>query len=300
MKKARNGFILGLLLVTLFTMIAFSAVRLISPAQYNYTNGTNYSISFRFNYTGTIATTKVNCTLFIDSVKRGTFNFSNAAAVNKINRSMTIKANHSFTNATHYWNISCLNRTGSRHTSTNVSNILIIDRNPVTVSLTSPASGLNSSSTSKTFAWNVSNDRDKYLNCSIRITGIGRNRTNLLTTNASSVGANYTTAFAINRHYTWNTTCIDNATIEGISSSRIFTVDNVRPNVSKIHQTVIQEDAYNNINATVNDTNSGISQTLTSGSCKLFIDGAFTKNMKFTPNEGVGGQGKGHANVSIS
>ncbi|HIH39745.1 TPA: hypothetical protein HA219_03430 [Candidatus Woesearchaeota archaeon] len=304
MKKAHNGFILGLLLITIFTMTVFSAVRLISPAQYNYTNATNHSIYFRFNYTGTIGTTQINCTLFIDSINRGTVNLSGGTY--KVNKTSTIRANKtsSLTNATHYWNISCINRTKNsvygRHTSTNVSNILIIDRQPPTVSLTSPANGLNTTTTSKAFAWNVSNDRDKYLNCSIRITGIGRNRTNLLTTNASSAGANYTTAFVINRHYTWNTTCIDNATNEGLSSSRTFTVDNIRPNVSAFHQTVIQEDAYNNINATVNDTNSGISQTLSAGGCKLFIDGAFTRTMTFTPNEGVGGQGKGHANVSIN
>ena len=79
MKKLCNKFILGLLLVTIFIVTAFSFVRLISPAAYLYSNGTNYSIIFKYNYTGTIGTNNFNCTLFIDGINSG---YNKSASVN--------------------------------------------------------------------------------------------------------------------------------------------------------------------------------------------------------------------------
>ena len=250
MKKNLSVRFVFLFVVCIVLLVGTVAlVRTTAPASYLYSNGTNKSLSFSYNYTGTIGTTKVNCTLYIDSIKRGTNG-------TRINKTVTIKANHSIANGTHYWNITCVNRTGTGKQTSNLSK-LIIDRFVPAVSLLSPANGLNSSSTSKTFIWNVT-DRgsDLTLNCSVKVNGLGSVSGNISVSNNTAWSLDGTYA---NNLYKWNVTCIDNATNRGITAVRTFRVDTLKPNVSVVvNRTKYNEDTRYNLWINASDANAGI------------------------------------------
>lgn len=299
MKKSQKQFVVYSVLIAVLLLSTFAIVWRGSPAPYLYSNATNHSLTFRFNYTGTIGT-RINCSVYIDGVESGYNRSPNSGKNSTI--LMNLISGGGLTNGTHVWNVSCINASGNRQT-TNLTR-LVIDRFASTVSATSLANGLNSTSTSKTFNWNVTDRGTKTvkLNCSVMINTIGTNRTNIKVTNNSGIG-NYTSGYT-NGHYRWNISCIDNATNRGVSAVRLFTVDTNVPVFKQFRNTtsatsggkLINEDASGTVSVPVNDTMTGMNRT----HCKLYVDGTLNSTMTFNPGAKATGSALGTANRSIA
>ncbi len=107
-------FFLFLLLLAVFAYFAIGDQILLSPANNTFTNGTNDTISFSFNYTNTNLGA-VNCSLLIDTLL-----VNQSAGMNRTptaNITTTIFANITLSEAAHNWTINCTNSSGSANVS---------------------------------------------------------------------------------------------------------------------------------------------------------------------------------------
>ncbi len=280
-KPAQQFVVLSVLISVLIAAFLLGGVAFVNqliPSSYNYSNGTSVSLVFTVNYTGPIGLMtkaltlgRVNCTLMIDSVKSGT-NYSRVA-----NKNVSFHANHSIANGTHYWNVTCTNSSGNKQ-STNTSK-LVIDRFAPSVGLLSPKNGVNITNTSIVLYWNVT-DRgsDTRMNCSLRVLSrvnrtLPRTSSGLGVSNSTTwLNGNNTLTFSAthNKRFKWNVTCFDNATNTKTSVTRTFSIDRVKPGVTKNSTnnfTRWKEDTKQNMIFNVSDSLTNIS------SCRLYMDG---------------------------
>ena len=102
--------LVSLSLIYFVVAAAIDNVNIEQPANNLWTNGTNNTIPFIFNYTGSELV--VNCTLHFNGTLHGT----NKTTQN--NTQTTMYSNNTFSEGWFQWNISCINHTGSEVYST--------------------------------------------------------------------------------------------------------------------------------------------------------------------------------------
>ena len=224
-----------LLLMAVFVIAAtVDSVTLVSPANNSWTNSTNDSIAFIFNYTGSNAT-DASCELFVGGVGFGL----NANTVNATDT--TLYANDTIDEGFYNWSVTCTNE--SSPSSSNFT--LNVDRTNPSVSLLYPTavnyrslSQLNFSATddsSLSICWYS-------INSSVNVTTPGCANVTGLT--PETQGSN-----------TWTVYANDSAGNENLSSV-VFNYDSANPNVVAFNTPGNNANLSSTqvINVTVNDT----------------------------------------------
>lgn len=258
--KIDTSFLISLLFLAL---IVYATVTLNLPNNNSFTNGTNDTINFTFNFTRDLGEF-ANCTLIINSVQSGIYhNVSNGTAHG-------IFANYSLSDGYKYWNVSCVNFTGTLTNTTATTRTLIVDRTKPNVTLAAtPVNNSNSSSTTQDFTWTAIDNLATSFQCNL--TG----NSNILS--SSSIIKNNTawtvSTTLISGLYRWNVSCFDNATNMGSTGTRNLTIDTTKPNVSTILPINADEDLTIVYNATAYDWPTGIS------GCDLYINGTLNGSM---------------------
>ena len=156
-------------------------------------------------------------------------NFNGSWSANTTQTSLTSEQQQTIylnlTNGTYIWNVWCNNTLGNA--ASNATNFTItIDTIQPSITLNNPIYNYNLSSTFVNFNWTVLDNLDKELLCNLTI-----NNTVNVSYIASNNGTatNYTVSGFADATYSWNLTCVDNATNQNTSSISIFTIDTKPP-----------------------------------------------------------------------
>ena len=163
-----------------------------------WTNDTTYD--FIFNVTDNLDTT-LSCNITVDGSDVG----SNTSTLNNTATTITSSA---LSEGTQYWNVTCTDSAGKSNTS--VLYIINVDTTaPSSIELRSPANNSWGADLTPNFIFNVTDNLDTTLNCTVYVDGssVGSNATtlnNTATTITSSALSDDTT-------HTWYVTCEDSA-----------------------------------------------------------------------------------------
>jgi len=199
------------ILLTIYLALAapINNVNLLSPQTNIWTNGTNNTIAFIFNYTGDATT--ANCTLYINDLDYGT----NTTTQN--NTQTTIYANDTIPEGLFNWTIFCINETG---------NGLYSENRSIGIDTTAPTTTDDASSewTNESVTITLTPDDTNGI---IAVSGINKTYYCNDTDNTCTPDTEYTAAIAL--------------TIEGINYLRYYSTDNASNNET-IQSTTIRID----------------------------------------------------------
>lgn len=209
---------------TFFLDLSGPSIALVSPDNNGKENQTN-NVVFRVNASDKYANIS-SCSLIVnDTVERTVYSVYNGIVFNFTNFLL---------NGNYTWKVNCTDTNGITSSSeTRNLTVNVIDFNPPLVTLNYPGSGKYVQSNNIIFNY-TPEDATGLSNCSIYIDGI-YNITN--TTKVVNFVYNYFSISGLTEGmHTWRITCYDNSTElnYGTSSTRIFYVDTIRPNVTLI------------------------------------------------------------------
>lgn len=238
--------------ITLTVDLTGPTVIITSPV--NNTNTSDTTPQINFTITDNLATA-LNFTIFVD----GTPNGQTGTVSNATNTGLNLTA---LTEGTHLIIVEGQDQAGNK---ANASLTLTVDLTGPVVTLNIPVDNTNSSSSSITFNWSVTDNADTLLNCNLTLDA-AVNVSDILSLNGTST---ITAIAGINEgaHF-WNVTCIDDAGNTGNSATRSFKIDTTPPNITQV--------------APLNGSTTGLSVTFTWNAqdnidttlpVTLFIDG---------------------------
>ncbi|MFH1630768.1 MAG: Ig-like domain-containing protein [Candidatus Aenigmatarchaeota archaeon] len=227
----------------MFALVFVASANIISftpdtPADANWTNDATPD----FIFTAVSDTNEtLSCELFLDGVGYGTNeSVSNATATN-------ITANASLADAEYEWFINCTDDGGTTSNVTTNRTITIDTTNPDII-LISPDNDTNSTETSMNFVFNVTDNLATILNCSLYFDSV-INQTN------GSVASGENTTISVSGlddgNYQWTIVCLDNASNNDTSTTRVLNVDTTAPNIT-VNSSTLNSNSF--INADVNIT----------------------------------------------
>ena len=227
MKIKLYPILISILFISIFSYFVYAAgidtINLISPQNNSWTNGTNDTIVFTFNYTGDNLTT--HCSLRINGVVVD-INYTIESFDNNTN--INILSNDNINEGSFYWEMNCTNQTDTL-TSNNYT--LNVDRTDPSVGLNTPADNINTTLTEINFNWTTTDNFAKYIVCNLTIDGV-INQTNIVIQNATATNISIS-GFNDGTH-TWNVSCTDNASNSNTSSTRTVMVDSTAPSITNI------------------------------------------------------------------
>jgi hypothetical protein len=209
------------------------------------TNSNNDSVNFQFVHQG-INTTEVGgyyaeCNLTLDGATVAT----NPAVFN--GTPTILKSNTSFSQGLHTWNVSCANFSES---ATSTARTFTYDVTNPNVTLHGPANLTNTSNPSVNLTYNVTDNFGGPYNCTVMVNGGLYNSSSMV---ANNTVTGYVSSYSAGT-YVWYVTCRDNASNNGISSIRQFTVDQTPATINSIslgEVDIFVSDAAENNNITI-------------------------------------------------
>ncbi len=210
-------------------------VNLISPGNGLWTNGTNDTIQFRFNYTG--GDSPATCVLFIDNTSSGT------AGPVANGSTGTVYANHSLSDGIFNWFVNCTNA----NSMISGTWALFIDNEPPSVNLLYPPDNHNSSNQSMGFKFTALDNMKATMSCALYINGSFSGE-NVSVTNATNTTIQNTSV--PNGSSTWYIECSD-AVSNGNSVVRNINVNMTTPDETPPSLLNITEDAVSAISANI-------------------------------------------------
>ncbi|MBN1377196.1 hypothetical protein JW949_02580 [Candidatus Woesearchaeota archaeon] len=268
-KKSVFNFIIVFFLIMFvlvwFVSAAFDSINLISPSDNNWTNGTNNTITFTFNYTGNVSNS--SCTLYIDGSAYGT----NSTVLNNTNT--IIYANNTITEGSHFWNVTCNDTFEIKNSSTYN---LIVDRTVPKVNISTPW-GIISSNNTYPISFNYIDELSLNASCTLYFND---------TFNDAAYGTNSTT---LNNT---NTTIIPNSSLSDGGFFFYVNCTDLAGNVNKsennfiIIDTTIPNITIDNLNNnTIFDKNNNSYHNITGNFSDVVVGGTiFISNITFYLN----------------
>ena len=233
---------------------ALPVVTLNSPA-----NGANTSDStpdFNFTYIDAQAAS-ASCTLFVDSVAKGT----NSATLNST--ATVITSNATLTDGARSWYVNCTDYAGNVGQST--ARTINIDTVLPVVALNSPANNTNTSDNTPDINFTVTN-AVPVLSCTLFVDGTAKGtNSSVLNSTATVMTAN---ASLSDGARSWYVNCTDSSSNTGQSATRTINVDTVAPAVTL-------NSPVNNYNSSDNTPNVNFTYTdaqAATASCTLFVN----------------------------
>ncbi len=192
----------------------------VTPNTANNTNTSNSTPGFNFTYTDAQAST-ASCTLFVDSVAKGT----NSSTRNST--ATIITSNATLTDGARSWYVNCTDSAGNVGQST--ARTINIDTVLPVVSLNSPANNTNTSDNTPDINFTVTN-AVSVLSCTLFVDGTAKGtNSSVLNNTATVMTAN---ASLSDGARSWYVNCTDSSSNTGQSATRTINVDTVAPAVT--------------------------------------------------------------------
>jgi len=233
---------------------ALPVVTLNSPA--NNANTSDSTPDFNFTYIDAQAAS-ASCTLFVDSVAKGT----NSATLNST--ATVITSNATLTDGARSWYVNCTDYAGNVGQST--ARTINIDTVLPVVALNSPANNTNTSDNTPDINFTVTN-AVPVLSCTLFVDGTAKGtNSSVLNSTATVMTAN---ASLSDGARSWYVNCTDSSSNTGQSATRTINVDTVAPAVTL-------NSPVNNYNSSDNTPNVNFTYTdaqAATASCTLFVN----------------------------
>ncbi len=232
-----------------------------SPADGLNTSAT--AISFSFIETDVFP--NASCNLRIDGTSRNSTTASN--------NTLTTMSYSGLLSGPHTWSVSCTN--GANNTGTSGPRSFIVGTTAATVILSSPPTGLNTSSTSLPFVF-IETDVFPTETCNLSIDGTVRNSTTATNGSLTTMGYSPLSQGA----HSWNVSCVNPVSFVGKSLTRTFTVDLTPPNVTPNSPANLS--VFNSATVVFNFT--AVDNMALRMSCSIYIDGSLGQTNFLTAN----------------